>query len=91
MEGEEHSIRLDQLRLYHARWDECIATLQQHLAMPQARWADKRSALYDLGALACYELGLMHKACEFAKEATERSPEDSRLSHNYALIRARLP
>ncbi|WP_230493741.1 hypothetical protein [Paenibacillus polymyxa] len=26
--------------MYHARWDECIATLQQHLAMPQARWAD---------------------------------------------------
>ncbi|MEK5374998.1 tetratricopeptide repeat-containing glycosyltransferase [Paenibacillus sp. FSL P2-0173] len=156
--------------MYHGRWDECIATLQQHLAMPQARWADERSAsmrfisraykaseqwqeatrwlyraiaeapylrepytemaqlayhtrnwsavyhmveealristrpdtymqedfcwdatLYDLGALACYELGLLHKACEFAREATERSPDDSRLSHNYALIQSRLP
>lgn len=208
-EGEERSIRSDQLRLYHdpdphksrsqylplleqsvrefpeddrnmhylgreymyhGRWDECIATLQQHLAMPQARWADERSAsmrfisraykaseqwqeatrwlyraiaeapylrepytemaqlayhtrnwsavyhmveealristrpdtymqedfcwdatLYDLGALACYELGLLHKACEFAREATEHAPEDPRLSHNYALIQSRLP
>ena len=30
--------------LYHSRWDDCIRTLRQHLAMPTARWADERCA-----------------------------------------------
>lgn len=48
------------------------------------------ATLYDLGALACYELGLLRQACDFAREAVERSLEDSRLSHNYMLIQSRL-
>ncbi|MBM6926298.1 tetratricopeptide repeat-containing glycosyltransferase [Pseudoflavonifractor phocaeensis] len=30
--------------LFHQRWDECIATLKKHLALPTAVWADERAA-----------------------------------------------
>jgi len=30
--------------LYYGRWDDCIATLKQHLELPRATWADERSA-----------------------------------------------
>lgn len=30
--------------LFHGRWDDCIRTLTQHLAMPTATWADERAA-----------------------------------------------
>ena len=30
--------------LYHQRWDDCIATLQRHLSLPSATWADERAA-----------------------------------------------
>ena len=29
---------------FYGRWDDCIATLPRHLAMPTATWADERSA-----------------------------------------------
>ncbi len=39
--------------LYQGRWDDCIRTLRQHLALPTARWADERAASmrYIAGAL----------------------------------------
>ncbi len=30
--------------LYYKRWDDCIRTLQRHLALPTAVWKDERSA-----------------------------------------------
>ena len=30
--------------MYYGRWDDCIATLRRHLAMPSATWADERAA-----------------------------------------------
>lgn len=30
--------------MYRGRWDDCIRTLERHLAMPRARWADERAA-----------------------------------------------
>ena len=30
--------------LYYGRWDDCIRTLERHLTMPSATWADERSA-----------------------------------------------
>ena len=30
--------------LFRGRWDDCIHTLKQHLAMPSAAWADERAA-----------------------------------------------
>ena len=29
---------------FHRRWDDCIATLRRHLALPRAVWADERAA-----------------------------------------------
>ncbi len=29
---------------FHGRWDDCIRTLEGHLALPTARWADERAA-----------------------------------------------
>lgn len=29
---------------FYGRWDDCIATLERHLALPAATWADERSA-----------------------------------------------
>ena len=30
--------------MFYGRWDDCIRTLQHHLTMPKAVWADERSA-----------------------------------------------
>ena len=30
--------------MYRGRWDDCIRTLEQHLTMPTATWADERAA-----------------------------------------------
>ena len=30
--------------MFYRRWDDCIATLKHHLAMPTATWADERAA-----------------------------------------------
>lgn len=30
--------------MYRGRWDDCIQTLERHLAMPAATWTDERSA-----------------------------------------------
>lgn len=30
--------------MYHRRWDDCIRTLERHLRMPTATWADERAA-----------------------------------------------
>lgn len=30
--------------LYHGQFDDCIKTLERHLALPTARWADERAA-----------------------------------------------
>ena len=34
----------DRNLLYLGRWDDCIRTLERHLAMPSAIWADERAA-----------------------------------------------
>ena len=30
--------------MYQGNWDACITTLQRHLQMPSATWADERAA-----------------------------------------------
>ena len=39
--------------LYRGRWDDCIRTLQRHLAMPAAQWRDERAASMRYIARAC--------------------------------------
>lgn len=43
--------------LYHRRWDDCIRTLQEHLALPSARWKDERAASMRYIARALCEKG----------------------------------
>ena len=43
--------------LYHGRWEDCISTLQRHLAMPKAVWRDERAASMRYMAKAYLQLG----------------------------------
>lgn len=42
--------------------------------------------LYDLGALSCYELGMLNKSIIYAKAAVEKAPDDERLKNNLKII-----
>lgn len=42
--------------------------------------------LYDLGALSCFELGMLEKSLRYAKAAVDLAPNDPRLLQNYELI-----
>lgn len=155
--------------MFYGLWDNCIETLQKHLAMPEAQWKDERCAsmryiaaahkaqgdyreakswlyraiaeaphlrepyvelaqlayseqdwpavyhmaeealkitsrpdsyineayawdatIYDLGALSCYQLGMLHKSCEWAGIAADMSPDDERLKSNLEIIESKL-
>ena len=43
-EDDRNTHYLGREYLYYGRWDDCIRTLQHHLAMPTATWADERAA-----------------------------------------------
>lgn len=47
-------------------------------------------ALYNLGAICCYQLELFEKARIYAARACELSPEDERLKNNLKLIEIKL-
>jgi tetratricopeptide (TPR) repeat protein len=42
--------------------------------------------LYDLGAIACYKLGLFDKSFEFATKAVLLNPKNQRLKENMKMI-----
>lgn len=42
--------------------------------------------IYDLGAISCYELGLIKKSLQFARKAVEMNPNNERLSNNLKII-----
>ena len=42
---------------------------------------------YDLGAIACYQTGLLDKALDLAKTAYEFNPNDLRLKNNFDIIK----
>lgn len=42
--------------------------------------------IYDLGAISCYNLGMIEKSLEFAKIAYDMSPDITRLKDNYEII-----
>ena len=48
------------------------------------------TALYDLGAISCYRLGLYKKSYEYAMQACDAEPEDARLKDNLEMIRSKL-
>lgn len=45
---------------------------------------------YDLGAIACYRLGLFKRSLELAEKALEFAPNDERLKNNVRLIKNKL-
>lgn len=48
------------------------------------------ATIYDLGAVSCYNLGLLNKSYEWAKMAAEMSPDDERLHKNVKIIQSKL-
>lgn len=46
--------------------------------------------IYDLGAIACYNLGMFNQSLTFAKKAYEMSPNNLRLENNYKIIQEKV-
>ncbi|WP_263706386.1 tetratricopeptide repeat protein [Shouchella tritolerans] len=44
------------------------------------------ATIYDLGALASYELGMLERSCTYARMAAELAPKDERIQNNYRII-----
>ncbi|GAA4707220.1 tetratricopeptide repeat-containing glycosyltransferase [Brevibacillus fulvus] len=48
------------------------------------------ASVYDLGAMACYYLGMYEKAEHYAKIAAEMAPQDQRIQNNLAITQAKI-
>lgn len=60
--------------LYYGRWEDCVATLRRHLAMPNAQWADERSASLRYIARAEEAMGHTQKAQQALLRACGEAP-----------------
>ena len=60
--------------LYYRRWDECIATLERHLALPRARWRDERCASMRYIAEAHFQKGEPSLARDWYLKAIAEAP-----------------
>ena len=60
--------------LFHGRWRESIETLERHLALPNATWADERSASMRFIARAHGELGEHAEALRWHLRAVAEAP-----------------
>lgn len=60
--------------LYRGRWDECIQTLQRHLALPSATWKDERAASMRYIARAWLEKGDRDQARDWYLRAIAEAP-----------------
>ena len=60
--------------LYRSRWDECIATLERHLAMPRATWWDERAASMRYIAQAYWNKGELPRARDWYLRAVAEAP-----------------
>lgn len=59
---------------FHGRWDDCIATLQRHLAMPTATWADERAASMRYIAKAYLQKGAADQARGWFLRSAAQAP-----------------
>ena len=85
-----------QFAYFHGDWTLAFDMVEQalkitvrtgsYLLEPEA-WG---APLYDLGAIACYRLGMYEKSREYAEKALELRPDDPRLKSNLELIRLKL-
>lgn len=60
--------------LFRGRWDDCIRTLERHLSMPTARWADERCASMRYLARACAAKGQTKEAESWGWRAVAEAP-----------------
>lgn len=60
--------------LFHGRWDDCIATLKKHLALPSAQWRDERCASMRFIARACAAKGDLSAAEAWGWRAIAEAP-----------------
>ena len=60
--------------LYYGRWDDCIRTLERHLALPTATWADERSASMGYLARAWEGKGDRNRAESWYLRAAAQAP-----------------
>ena len=60
--------------LYYGRWDDCIATLRRHLALPSATWADERAASMRYIAKAHAMKGELRPARDWYLRAIAEAP-----------------
>ncbi len=60
--------------LYYGQYDRCIETLQRHLSLPKARWADERAASMRYIARALMEKGERRAAWGWYLRAAAEAP-----------------
>lgn len=60
--------------MFHRRWDDCIATLKRHLAMPKATWRDERAASMRYIARSYWEKGDAPQARDWYLRAITEAP-----------------
>lgn len=60
--------------LFWGRWDDCIHTLQHHLSMPSAVWADERAASMRFIAQSYEHKGLPKEALRWYLRAAAEAP-----------------
>lgn len=60
--------------LYKGRWEDCIATLKRHLAMPRATWQDERAASMRYIAKAYLKKGEQAQARDWYLKAIAEAP-----------------
>ena len=60
--------------MFHSRWSDAIQALKHHLSMPQATWADERSASMRFIARCCVGLGQIAEAERWYLRAITEAP-----------------
>ena len=60
--------------LFRGRWDDCIRTLERHLAMPNATWRDERAASMRYIAKSYYHKGETARARDWYLRAITEAP-----------------
>lgn len=60
--------------MFRERWDDCIQTLQRHLALPSATWADERCASMRYIAMAFLRKGDVSSAKNWYLRAVAEAP-----------------
>ena len=60
--------------LFHRRWDDCIRTLERHLALPKAVWKDERAASMRFLARAFAQKGERREALGWHLRAAAEAP-----------------